>query len=272
MHLGMDKVSPFLVAFRSTLSKLVKEEYYSVLRDFSVNRENLLKKYNELLFNKINGFFVVCDFTTGKYEYVSESIKDNLGYDVSQHSVEELTYLMGSIIHEKHVDVMVNSYLAFFCKYLKENATAATGTDFRTTCCCRLRNIYNVYEWYLLDTAVVQSDDTGFPVTTLITCTNINQFKKDECFYYNIQKKNSDGMYMVVAEGTGSNDFNACDLTPREIQIVNLISQGHSNKKIADELYISVHTVQTHRKRIMKKAKCNGTAELTNFAFSRGLI
>lgn len=268
----MDNVSPFLIGFRSVLSKLVREEYYDALRDFTISRENLLKKYSELLFTKINGFFVVCDFTTGKYHYVSEGIKDNLGYDVSHLSVEELTYLIGSIIHEKHVEIMVSTYLTFFCQYLRENATASTGTDFRTTCCCRLRNIYGVYEWYLIDTAVVQSDDTGFPLITLITCTNINQFKKDECFYYNILRKNSDGIYAVVVEGTSGTELNEYDLTPREIQIINLISKGYLSKQIANQLSISLHTVQTHRKRILKKAKCNGTAELTNFAFSRGLL
>jgi len=185
----MEQISPFLAGFRSGLAKLLKEDYFTLLQNFSINRESLLRKYNELLLNKINGFIVLCNFTTGQYEYVSESIKDNLGYDVSDYSVDELTYLMGSIIHDRHVDVMVNSYIPTFCKYLQENATGLTGTDYRSTCCCRLRNIYGAYEWYLLDTAIAQTNETGFPVTTLVTCTNINQFKKDECFYYNIQKK-----------------------------------------------------------------------------------
>lgn len=267
----MEKLSPLHEGFRSIL-KVVKKDYLNLLQDFSITREAMLKKYNDLFLSKINGFVVLCNFTTGRYEYVSENIKDNLGYDVSNISTDDLTYLMGTIIYEKHVQVMVSTYLSQFCEYIKAHATASTGTDFRTTCCCKLKDVYSNYEWYLLDTAVIQVDETGFPLTTLITCTNINVIKKDDSFYYNIQRKNRDGLYEVVLEGTGDNELNEYNLTPRELEVINLISQGYSNKRIADALSISLLTVQTHRKRIIKKVKCKGTAELTNFAFSRGLL
>ena len=115
-------------------------------------------------------------------------------------------------------------------------------------------------------------DEHGFPLKTLITCTNINQFKKDTCLYYNILKKNQDGVYEVMLEGTENNEFDNYKLTHREIQIINLISEGYSNKLIADKLSITLHTVKSHRKNILKKTQCHGTAELTNFAFSRGLL
>lgn len=268
----MDQVSTFIAGFRSAINKMVNEEYFTILHDFAINREKLLRRYNELLLSKINGFFALCNYVTGQYEYVSESIKDNLGYDIHNYTPEQLTNLANAVIHEKHADFMVNSFVPIFGEYIRKHATALTGTDYRYTICCKLKNIYNNYEWYLLDTAVVQTDDTGFPITTLITCTNIHHFKKDERLYYSILRKNSDGVYDVVLEGAGSNEIDECNLTPREIQIINLISQGCSNKKIAEKLFISLNTVQTHRKRIIKKVKCQGTAELTNFAFSRGFL
>jgi DNA-binding CsgD family transcriptional regulator len=123
-----------------------------------------------------------------------------------------------------------------------------------------------------VDTVIIEVSDFGFPVRTLITCTNINHFKKDECLYYNIVKKNSDGIYQVMLEGIANNINDDYKLTAREIEIVNLIAQGNTNKQIANKLFISLNTVQTHRKSILRKTKCNGTAELTNFAFARGLL
>ena len=251
---------------------MVKEEYFTILHDFATSREQLLRRYNGLLLNKINGFFALCNYVTGQYEYISESIKDNLGYDVSDHTPEQLTNFAAAVIHEQHGEFLVNTFIPIFGQYIQKHAMAETGTDYRFTICCKLKNIYNKYEWYLLDTAVVQADDTGFPVTTLITCTNIHQFKKDECIYYNILKKNADGVYDVVVEGVAPQEIKEYHLTPREIQIINLISQGCSNKQIGEKLCISINTVQTHRKRVLKKVKCQGTAELTNFAFSRGLL
>jgi DNA-binding NarL/FixJ family response regulator len=61
-------------------------------------------------------------------------------------------------------------------------------------------------------------------------------------------------------------------LTEREIDIVRLIAEGNSNKQIADELCLSTHTVNTHRKNIMAKLKVNNTAGLVMFAVKENLL
>lgn len=267
----MDQLPLLSSGFRSILVNLVKEDYFKSNKEFVASRADLQEKYNSIL-NHINGFFIICNYTTGLYEYVSENIKNCLGYDVKGIPAHELTHLITSIIYESHVNFMLDLLLPLVLKYFKEHSTFLTGTDYRYTCCAKVKNIYGKYEWYLIDTAIVQVDENGFPLSTLITCTNINQFKKDESIYYNILKKNHEGMYEVVLEGTENNTLDEYSLTPREIQIIGLISQGYLNKQIADRLDITLHTVQTHRKNILKKTQCQGTAELTNFAFSRGLL
>jgi DNA-binding NarL/FixJ family response regulator len=61
------------------------------------------------------------------------------------------------------------------------------------------------------------------------------------------------------------------DLTKREIQIVQLISKGESNKEIASQCFISETTVKTHRKNIMLKLDLRNTAELVRFAIEKKL-
>lgn len=61
-------------------------------------------------------------------------------------------------------------------------------------------------------------------------------------------------------------------LGEREKEIVRLIARGKSNKEIADELFLSVHTVATHRKNIISKTGIHSTAGLTIFAILHGLI
>lgn len=53
-----------------------------------------------------------------------------------------------------------------------------------------------------------------------------------------------------------------CDLTPREWEIVQLLSQGLSTGMIAQQLYISEHTVATHRKLMIRKLEVSNTVEL----------
>jgi len=61
-------------------------------------------------------------------------------------------------------------------------------------------------------------------------------------------------------------------LTPRERQILKLVAEGHTNKKIADSLFISVKTVETHRSNIMSKLAIHNVQELTAYAMRKGLL
>ncbi len=61
------------------------------------------------------------------------------------------------------------------------------------------------------------------------------------------------------------------DLTSREIEIIKLIAEKYSNQEIADMLFISIHTVYTHRKNIMKKLKLKSPVELILYALDKGL-
>jgi DNA-binding NarL/FixJ family response regulator len=62
------------------------------------------------------------------------------------------------------------------------------------------------------------------------------------------------------------------EITSREIEIIKLITQGNSNKEIADQLFLSLHTVNTHRKNIMNKLGINNTAGLVMFAIKNEIL
>ncbi|MES2591851.1 MAG: response regulator transcription factor [Bacteroidota bacterium] len=64
----------------------------------------------------------------------------------------------------------------------------------------------------------------------------------------------------------------AANLTPREVEIIKLISEGLTNGKIAQKLYLSIHTVSTHRKNILKKLGLNNTSELIMYSIKTGII
>ncbi len=61
-------------------------------------------------------------------------------------------------------------------------------------------------------------------------------------------------------------------VTDREIDIIRLISEGLSNKLIADKLELSTHTVNTHRKNIMTKLNLPNTAGIVMFAVKNNLL
>ena len=61
-------------------------------------------------------------------------------------------------------------------------------------------------------------------------------------------------------------------LSDREFQVFRMIASGKPTKNIADELYISVTTVSTHRARILEKMHVKTNADLTLYASKHGLI
>jgi DNA-binding NarL/FixJ family response regulator len=61
-------------------------------------------------------------------------------------------------------------------------------------------------------------------------------------------------------------------LTNREIEILKLIAQEYSNAEIADKLFISIRTVDTHRRNLIEKLGVKNTAGLVKYAFKTGLI
>lgn len=61
-------------------------------------------------------------------------------------------------------------------------------------------------------------------------------------------------------------------LTPREDEVVKLIAEGHSSREIAQELTISVKTVERHRENVLGKLGMRDRTELTRYAIRVGLI
>lgn len=61
-------------------------------------------------------------------------------------------------------------------------------------------------------------------------------------------------------------------LTPRELQVLQLIAEGRTNKAIAQILQISVKTVEKHRANLMAKLQVNDVAGLVRLAIEKGLI
>jgi DNA-binding NarL/FixJ family response regulator len=61
-------------------------------------------------------------------------------------------------------------------------------------------------------------------------------------------------------------------LSDREIEVLQLLAQGFTNKQIADHLNISVHTVNTHRKNISQKTRIKSVSGLTIYAVTNNYV
>lgn len=74
------------------------------------------------------------------------------------------------------------------------------------------------------------------------------------------------------AKARGDLPGNVPSLTSREMEVLQLIAEGKTNKETAAELNISIKTVEKHRQKVMEKLNIHDTASLTRYAISAGIV
>lgn len=75
----------------------------------------------------------------------------------------------------------------------------------------------------------------------------------------------------IAPKPLGAGGAGDLQLTPREIEIVRLLARGRTNQEMADDLFISLRTVQTHVSNILTKLKLTSRAAIAAFAVRSGL-
>ena len=77
--------------------------------------------------------------------------------------------------------------------------------------------------------------------------------------------------YVEVVK-TAAGRLEASTLSPRELEVMQLLAEGRSTRETAETLYVSIKTVEAHRRNIMEKLGLKGVAELTRYAIREGYI
>jgi len=116
------------------------------------------------------------------------------------------------------------------------------------------------YEWYFTTTRIYNNMDPNLLIHLALPAEALAQ-ASNRCLYLADQNA-----YCVAHFHL----FNA--LSKREKEIISLIAEGKSSHYISDILFISIHTVNNHRKNIIHKLNIKSLAELVRFAVLFGLI
>jgi two-component system response regulator NreC len=80
------------------------------------------------------------------------------------------------------------------------------------------------------------------------------------------------GARLVAAEVEERKRAEVDPLSEREREVLRLLALGHTNQEIAEMLYISVRTAETHRAHIMQKLRLSSRAELVRYALGEGML
>lgn len=98
----------------------------------------------------------------------------------------------------------------------------------------------------------------------------INTVLRGETYIYPTM---SSFLFKDFTDTDDSNDnANECPLSTREMEVLKYVALGFTYQEIADELFVSVKTIETHKARISEKLNMKKRSELVRYAASQGLI
>jgi DNA-binding NarL/FixJ family response regulator len=134
--------------------------------------------------------------------------------------------------------------------------------------CCRIKHKNGNYIKVLRQSNVIQTDENGSIISNFSLLTDMSFLNLSNKVEWRFECPGLDKEKFrkyVVKEYKGF--FSA-----RELEIISELKQGLKSEQIARKLHISKHTVDTHRRKVLKKASCKNTVELLNFCFQNVLL
>lgn len=225
-----------------------------------------IELYKRLLniFHAGEYFYYVFNMYTTKFDVVSENISEILGYSQDEFTIP----LFLEIIHPDDKSYFLNfeyKVVEFFKALPYEKAKY-----YKVQYDMRLRKKDGKYIRILHQAIQVDYDEKNY-YRTLSLDTNITHIKPEGTPCFSIVGLDGEPSYYNIKDTnvfTKSFDI----FTKREKEILKCVVEGKNSKTIAEELFISLHTVNTHRKAILAKADCKNPIDLINKSIKEGWI
>lgn len=240
--------------------------------DFDIHLDNYKNELidQEKLNNIIvlpNQFFYVNDFKTSRNICIHPNIEAITGY-----SPDEF-YDFGRIYELIHPDDSEFVYefskrTIFICTYyktelLKNPFTSLFTIDFR------LKHKNGNYIRLNRNTTCLKTDKEGNMIFALVLYTDVSHIKRNNSFNINWIGDTKYKLHLDDLIRKYNINYN---ITKREKDILNLLIEGYSATEIAKKLFLSAHTIISHRKNLLHKTGSKNTAELIKRAIERNLF
>lgn len=210
-------------------------------------------------------YYYIFDVLNGSFTYVSPKIKDVLGYDENEMTVE----FFFSKIHPDDQSILLNfekEVVHFF-----QNLPGDKIAKYKFSYDYRVKNSNDQYVRILQQVITLQFEDSKNILLTLGVHTDISHIKKENTSSLSFIGLDGEPSFIDVSVNQVLNAQKDL-LTASEKKVLNLLISGYQTKEIAQLLFISTHTVTTHRKNILRKTDTKSTTELLTKIIREGMI
>ncbi|RYE24238.1 MAG: LuxR family transcriptional regulator [Sphingobacteriaceae bacterium] len=202
----------------------------------------------------IPGNVMVQDLASLQNTYMNSS-----GCEILRHSNEELALLGPEYFSKFFPPEEIVTIKSELFKFLHQHDDSKVYSFFQ-----RVRpNSETPYKWYLTSTKIHPNVDSNNCLQLMHVSIEVG----DTC--YATKKMN----YLCQQNDFVQKNFVRYDtLTCREKEIISMIAHGESSYVISDKLYISQHTVNNHRKNILRKLEIKSLTSLIKFAIAFDML
>ena len=223
-----------------------------------------------------NCYFYIVNLHNFELEYVSDSVKRFVDKEKSNLKIQDL---LQSILPEELEIINLKSRLIndFYTSFL----TREEVLDYKNMFTYRMEDPQGRVKTMLYQAMPLSVLENGSPEHVFCLQTDISYMKvpstRDVSFinmhggksYFNVDI--SHGKFDLSIIQNGRKDLSEL-FSVREIEIINELAGGLNAEGIAEKLYLSPHTVKTHRKNILQKSGCANTTELVAKCLTGGVI
>ena len=214
-------------------------------------------------------FFYVVKFPDGRYSFLGRQQEAVSGYPNEEFLRGGVAFFLEHI-HPDEVDIILNrvypDITAFVASLDKEERTQVI-IQYNY----RFRRKNGTFVNLLENVNVLALDDAGRPGIAL---GNVIMLQSEEVLPVRlaIKRLRKEDLAELVFNRVYSPLREENRLTGRELEILRHVAIGRTSREIAARLFISHHTVDTHRRNLLKKLGCRSVVDLTQVAFQNGLL
>jgi len=233
------------------MTELTLQQFYSLENGLSGNLFSL-----DDIGNMLPGSVIVQDLNKlkpTKVEYMNE-----WGCNKLHHSMEEIQEMREAYFVKFFIPEQIETFREGITRYFKRQDVSASYHFFQQV----KTGKHGDLNWYLTMCKFLKDGEN--PPSKMLLISNPVSGSGE------MSKKLDNLLDQNVYVAKNYKKFSM--LTKREKQIIAMLAEGKSSRDLSEQLFISTHTVETHRKNIRKKLDLNSFAELIKFAIAFELI
>ncbi|MEO9966611.1 MAG: LuxR C-terminal-related transcriptional regulator [Reichenbachiella sp.] len=246
------------------------ESYQEFKGDFLESHISKLRELDKYMPHS-STFFCITNTTTRSFEYVSKNFHSCTGLDVNEMCEQGMTFWWERM-HNDEMNLWLES-LNDLMAFTMSKVDLHDRKKVSYTWNYRIKVADGSYRPLLQHTTPMYFDEEGKPVIGLAHYSILPMISSALPIQATAKMLNKNNEYETIFFKTYSQvKLIADQITYRERDIIRLVSFGNSTQEIADKLFISANTVNSHRRNILKKTDCKNTSELVARSIREGMI